>query len=177
MFHFLSRIIYLEYGYPPAPFSPGAPYQPDQNFQNFAQQAPPPQQYAIFKWTSPSSSVLNTTVLDPNGREAFHVQSPKKKETLILNSSQEVIAKIEWSSTPTISLRGAKSMKIKDWIPFSKQTEYVSLSVGLSSLYSFLLKSILISSCRSLTVNGDNYRLAEQDSSVLVCSTYPLYIL
>lgn len=83
--------------------------------------------------------MLNTAVLDPSGREAFHVQSPKKKETLVLNASQEVIAKIEWSSTPTISLRGAKSMKIKDWIPFSKQTEYVSLVLDPSSLRSLFL--------------------------------------
>lgn len=61
------------------------------------------------------------------------------------SASGQVIAKLEWSSTPTISLKGGKVMKIKDWIPFDKQTD-----------------------CRSLRHQGDQYRLAEQNGSILI---------
>ncbi|KAF8321257.1 hypothetical protein DL93DRAFT_2073067 [Clavulina sp. PMI_390] len=118
-------------------------WQPDQKFQPPPQQ-PAPMQSPVFKWAKPKGSVLDSDVLDPNGNPIFTFHGTKK-ETIVSKASGGEIAKLHWSSPPTISLHGAKAVKISEWLPLNKQNH-----------------------CRSLTVNGDNYRLADYNDTVMI---------
>ncbi|TDL30013.1 hypothetical protein BD410DRAFT_49825 [Rickenella mellea] len=83
-------------------------------------QGPPQASHPVFRFTSPDASILNTTVLDPNGQVAFTVSSDKK-HTEIRDQQSQVIASIDWShSNPVLQYRGEK-FKAKEWVPLNKK--------------------------------------------------------
>ncbi|KAF8209121.1 hypothetical protein K438DRAFT_1573248 [Mycena galopus ATCC 62051] len=111
-------------GNPNAPSGSGTIPQPSMYGALPYPAASPLPMFISFRFTSFSPSILNSTVVGPQGETYFRVSTdiPTPGFTIITNSSNQPTIIIEWSRNPVLEIRGI--------VPKQQTSQWLALAAG-----------------------------------------------
>lgn len=88
-------------------------------------------QITTFRFASPTSSVLNSTVVGPQGQKFFTVATHGVGNTVLVNEQAtgsargEVVGRVEWQRSPFVSLAGSVARQTAgQWLVWSTDRKY-----------------------------------------------------
>ncbi|KAJ6562121.1 hypothetical protein B0H19DRAFT_943011 [Mycena capillaripes] len=91
----------------------------------------PPSMFVSFRFTSFSPTILNSTVMGPQGQTYFRVNTdiPTPGFTVITNAANQPMIIIEWSKHPVIEIRGIVSkQQSSQWLALSPEKRYRTMT-------------------------------------------------
>jgi hypothetical protein len=85
----------------------------------------------VFHATSFSPTILNSTVVGPQGQVYFHIVTDNELSgyTVFKDAQNKSIALIEWKTPPTVELRGIMSGSARSWLKLSSDRRHVLILV------------------------------------------------
>ncbi|TEB18148.1 hypothetical protein FA13DRAFT_1711925 [Coprinellus micaceus] len=101
-----------------------------------------------FDFIPAQPTVLNSTVLGPGHNVYFRVVTTNDGITTILKPRDQLLARIEWGSEPTVEIReGCSRQRASQWLPLSQDQSY-----------------------RTMTANGRNYIWVPRGDAIMLYS-------
>ena len=84
-----------------------------------------PRDSVSFEWTVPSDPHTSSHIRDLEGNTLYTIKSPSTRKTVIADDYGDVVAKIKFPaySKPTVRFNRDVTMRIKDWIQFSRESQ------------------------------------------------------